>query len=141
MKQLLVAAILTLACFGAKAQTPLDIFNNNGCEFEIRAICIDETAPCSHTVVSGWTTIPVGPSVTPFNHPGCTGTGVMGYEVRYAGSSGCSASVFFSTNPATPCPTYPNPHNNPGPCSCGMNPNGADMDITGGVGGMLTIQP
>lgn len=138
MKKLLTATALLLACFGAKSQT-IDFLNHGACEFEVRAICINNP-PTSHTVVSGWTTIPAGPP-TPvmFSHPGCGAGTVAGYEVRYSTATGCSSSVFFSTDPSSTMPYSPG-HNNPGPCPCSPNPNGPDMDLSPGIIDIVHIQ-
>lgn len=145
MKTVILAALLAIgATTAANAQTSLRILNNNSCAFQIRAVCIDEATCTDVPDPAGWFNIPSGISTYTFGHPGCPAPTVMGFEIRYDPSTGCSApSVYFTTNTATPtpCPAYQPIHTRLDPCPCNTNGgNGVDLDYLQ-LANDLHIQP
>jgi hypothetical protein len=123
MKQLLMIAILVIAGFSANAQR---FHNDSQCDLEFREVCIDVTgAPggCTITGTGGWISAPAMTHVT-LTPTGCTPPDELAYEVRYAASTGCTASVIIKGTP-TICTTYPQFAQLPGCSPC--NPNGLNV--------------
>lgn len=105
MKHLLMIALFAISGLTANAQAD-NFYNNSSCSLRIRVICIDETN-CTHSVPIGstWVDLPPGMNTAiPSATSGLCGAGtVQGYEIQYHPSTGCTDSVFYTTNPATPC--------------------------------------
>lgn len=127
MKKILMMAALAFIGFTAKAQM---VANNSGCDVEYRQFCVDPVT-CAITYPNPtWRLLAPGNPPALLNTVSCSAGGVIGYEVRYASSTGCNyPSVFLYDNIAPyhpPCPPiflgqYL------GSCSCSNNPDGVDV--------------
>lgn len=130
MKKILMMAALAFIGFTAKAQ---DVNNNTDCEVEVRQFCLD--ANCNKTYPGGgtWTTIGANTHTT-VGISSCSPGSIVGFEVQYASSTGCSnpaISVQDINFPAL-CPGIGH-HVNMGACSCSGSPVGPDVHFTGAV--------
>jgi len=88
MKRLFMIAALAVAAFTAKAH---NFHNDSPCDVEFRVVCIDPLTCTVTSVASGWTVVTAG-GMAPLPAAACMPPDEMGYEVQYAGSSGCSGS-------------------------------------------------
>lgn len=129
MKKILMMAALAFIGFTAKAQ---DLHNHTGCDVEFRPFCLNISTCAITYPTSTWTNATYGP--TPLPGASCGPGTIVGYEIRYAASSGCSNPPVRVIDGAAPppCPVFP--IEEMGPCgNCTSSPNGFSVDFSGGV--------
>ncbi len=131
MKKILMIAALAFIGFSAKAQ---DVENHSRCDVEYRQVCINPIT-CTVTYPSGlsWNLIaasPTPPSTAPLTIASCGG-GVVGFEVRYASSTGCNNTpITVVAGGSTSCPGTV-VDGRMGACSCTTNMDGLDVTFDG----------
>jgi hypothetical protein len=127
MKKLLLAAALAVAASGAQAQ---EFHNNTGCDLEYRQVCIDPLTCAVSYPSTTWNSAPAM-TITPLVLGVCTPGDAIGFEVRYASSTGCTNTPVIFHSHITPVSCGILGDVDMGSCSCTNVSNGIHLHHNG----------